>query len=313
MRRPASSPDRLPRRGLAPLELTLSLPLLLMAMALMVILGAAGAWKLRTQANARQAIFRAIYPRRTDADPNPRNWWPASASMGYQGGGPSPFLSDPYVDHRVARGPTIADPETGNSLRVLDDTLDMTQGMHAGRAAVDHQPAMWPGLGVRNTFRRANVMFAGQTWQYGNMGLGWNEARRVTHLYDYEMSRYNPGAASATNAAAQELRMNPYRDELAVLDRDDELRAHYGHDVDFHPRPPRMCTNDPSVLRQYVLRPLLQQIDNVPRRMAQTFLSMYRQQLADLEALDPPPPDFAQRRAELLRKIDQLEDFLRTV
>jgi hypothetical protein len=312
-RSPPSSFRPAPRRGLAPLELTLTLPLLLMVMALMVILGAAGAWKLRTLANSRQAILRAISPRTTDNDPHPPNWWPAATVMQYHANVPSPFPGDPYVEHRVVRGPTIADPRTGNSLRVLIRTLDMREGMHSGRAAVDHAPAMWPRLGVRNAFSRETVMFAGRTWQYGNMGLPSNGTRRILHTYDYEMSRYNPGAAAMVNLAAAALLANPYRPQLEVLDQDAELRAWYGRNIDFHPQPPAACTNDPTVLRNQVLRPLLQRIDNVPRTMAETFLRMYQEQLAALENQNPPPPDLATQRAALLQKIRQLEDFLSTL
>lgn len=294
------------RRGLAPLELTLALPLLLMAMALMVILGAAGAWKIRTLANSRQAILRSIHPRSTDNDPRPANYWPAGSTMQYHGGGPSPFPNDPYAEHRVVRGPTIADPETGLSLNVLIDTLDMRQGMHSGRASVNHDPAMWPRLGVRNAFTRETVMFAGQVWTYGNMGIAHNHVRRILHTYNYSMDRYNPSAAAAVNLARADLLGNPYRADLEVLDHDLELRAFYGDFIDFHPRPRSACSNDPVFLRDQVLRPLLQRIDNVPRSMAQTFLRMYRQQLANLDPQTPPPPD-------LLQKIQQLEDFLATL
>lgn len=298
---------------MAPLELTLTLPLLLMVMALMVILGAAGAWKIRTLANSRQAILRAIYPRTTDNDPHPPNWWPAATTMQYHANVPSPFPFDPYAEHRVVRGPTLTDPRTGNSFNVLTGTLDMTAGMHSGRASVDHAPAMWPRLGVRNAFSRDTVMFAGQTWQYGNMGLTSNDTRRILHTYDYEMSRYNPGAAARVNMAATVLLANPYRRQLEVLDHDAELRAWFGRNIDFHPHPPSACTNDPIVLRHQVLRPLLARIDNVPRTMAETFLGMYRQQLAALDNQQPPPPDLATQRAALLQKIQQLEDFLRTL
>lgn len=302
-----------PRRGLAPLELTLTLPLLLMVMALMVILGAAGAWKLRTLANSRQAILRAIYPRTTDNDPHPPNWWPAATVMQYHANVPSPFPFDPYAEHRVVRGPTIADPRSGNSLSVRTGTLDMTAGMHSGRASVDHDPAMWPRLGVRNAFSRETVMFAGQTWQYGNMGIPTNGTRRILYTYDYEMSRYNPGAAAMVNLAAATLLANPSRPQLEVLDQDAELRAWYGRNIDFHPQPPAACTNDPSVLRTQVLRPLLQRIDDVPRTMAETFLRMYREQLDALDNQTPPPPDLDSQRGVLLQKIRQLEDFLRTL
>lgn len=312
MRPPIRHP-RPVRRGLAPLELVLSLPLLLMVMALMVIVGAAGAWKVRTLANSRQAVFRAMFPRSTDNDPVPPNYWPASASLQYTGGGSSPFPADPFAEHIVVRGPTFSDPETGHALNVRIRTMDMTAGMTSGRATINHDSAMWPQLNARNRFTRDNVMFAGHGWQFHALGIPYNDSRRILYTYDYEMSRYNPEAAAATNAAAQDLRSNPNRAALAVLDRDAELRWWFGHNIDFHPYPNNICSNDPARLRQQVLLPLLARIDNVPRRMATTFLSMYRTQLQLLNEMDPQPPDADARRASLMELIRQLEDFLQTL
>ena len=313
MRVVRNSHERPPRRGLAPLELTLALPLLLMVMALMVIMGTAGAWKVRTHANARQAIFRSMYPRTTDNDPHPPNWWPSSTSMNYHGGGTSFLSADPYASHTAVRGPSIADPGTGNALRVLINTLDMRRGMNSGDASVDHEPPMWSRLGFRNTFNRDNVMFAGQTWQYGNMGIPSNRSRRILHTYDFEMGKYEPQAASRVRAAESAIRTNPNRADLVVLDRDAELRAHFGRYTDFHPQPRGHCTHDPAVLLRDVIPPLLTSIDNVPRRMAERFLRMYREQLQALEAMDPKPPNYAQEKARLEQLIQQLEDFLSTL
>lgn len=312
------------RAGLAPLELTLALPLLLMLMALMVLIGTAGAWRVRTNVNSRHAVFRAMYPRTTDDDPRPSNWWPDSARMDYRGGGAAPFSNDPFSEHEVVRGPSVTDFESGNSLRVLIDSLDMTDGMSSGYATVDHEAAMWPRLGVRNNFSRDTVLFAGQTWQYGNMGIPWNWSRRIEYTYDYELSKYNPDAAARTLDVSQMILNYPMRGALAVLDSDDELHDWFypasdpWHSDDFYPRPPVRCMSledleDPMALREIVLEPLLERIQNVPRRMAQRFYQMYWQQLQILEGMDPRPPDYAQKKAELERKMQQLADFFATL
>ena len=290
----------------------MSLPLLMMAMALMVIMGAAGAWKVRTVTNSRQAVFRGMWPRTTDNDVKPDNYWPQSGQLSYNSnGGLSPVREDPFEEHTAVRGPVVTDPDTGMTLNIKVRTLDMQNGMRSGRASIDHDPAMWGTLGVRNAFSRNNVIFAGQTWQYGNMGIPHNRARRHLYTYDYDMARYNPDAMMRANAAKSAILSNPQRQDLEVLDRDAELRAWYGNNVDFHPQP-RGCTVDPREFRDIVNR-LLGSIDNVPRSMANRFLSMYRAQLNLLEAMDPPPPDYAQRKAELELKIQQLEDFLGTL
>jgi hypothetical protein len=301
-----------PRRGLAPLELVLSLPLLMMMFALIVIMGSAGAWKVRADANSRQAILRAVYPRTTDSDPHPLNWWPASASMTYHDGGSSFLAADPYAAHTAIRGPWVTSPESGTALRVLTDTMDMTLGMRSGQADINHDPPMWGRLGVRNDFTRENIMFAGQTWQYGNLGIPSNSSRRILHQYDYELSKYNPVAAARTQAARQAILTNPNRQALMVLDRDAELRAWYFHNFDFHPQPGG-CTYDPTEIQTRILPGLLNGIDNVPETMTNRFLRMYYEQLAALEAMNPPPPDYAQQKADLETKIRQLEEFAATL
>lgn len=299
----------------------MALPMMLMLLALMIIFGSAGAWKVRTLTNSRQAIFRAMWPRTTDDDPKPSNWWPASATMSYSEEFASPFSNDPFVDHTVVRGPSVGDAMGGNSLTVLIDTLDMTDGMHAGQAAIDHEPAMWPALSRRNNFDREFSMFAGHQWQHGNMGIS-NWTRRVMVTYDYELSKYNPGAMQQAQQAADRILGNPSRGDLMVLDRDEELRAWYGNYVDFHPRPDNACTHELLTLQTVILPDLQERIrgeqpgskaQSVPANMARTFLSMYRAQLAALQAQNPPPAGAGQTQADLETKIRQLEEFLATL
>lgn len=304
--------SRTSRRGLAPLELVLALPLMCMALALMVVIGTAGAWKVRTLANARQAVFRSTWPRTTDNDAKPANWWPPSATMSYQPADPSPLSQDPFASHSVVRGPTVGDAG-GRSLTVMMQTLDMTEGLHTGRASINHEPAMWPQLDRRNRFTRDNDIFAGQTWQFGNLGLPDNLTRRILSTYDYHLGRYDGAAFARVMTAANRLLSYPQRPALVVLDRDAELRAHFGRYSDFHPQPQYLCSNDPTTMRSVLLQDLQDRIRDVPRRMAERFRLMYQQQLDALRAMRPPPPGFAQQEAELLRKIAEMDAFLATL
>ena len=68
------------RSGLAPLELTLSLPIMLFVMGLMIIVGTTASWKIRTVTNSRQAVWRTIDPRDGEEDPHSRGW-PSAARM----------------------------------------------------------------------------------------------------------------------------------------------------------------------------------------------------------------------------------------
>src|SRR5438309_1547037 len=71
-----------PRRGLAMLELTLALPIMLFVMALIYNYGIAAAWKVRENSVARLAIWQSRWPRSGASDPKPSYWFPATATMG---------------------------------------------------------------------------------------------------------------------------------------------------------------------------------------------------------------------------------------
>ncbi len=307
------------RAGLAPLELTLALPLLLMLMALMVLVGTAGAWKVRTLSNSRQAVFRAMWPRSGSGDPKPANYWPGSGDLSFGNFGPSPFSVDPYGEHVVVRGPVVSDPFTGYGLGVRINTIDMTDGLRSGQARINHDPALWPALGQRSNFRRDTLIFAGNQWQHNEMGFS-NNARRVPETYHYDLARYDAAATQRMQTAQQRLLSFPQRAVLAVLDRDDELRGWYGDpytpysqdQYDFlsaYPAARRLCTSDPVDLLEDVVRPLLAQIEDVPEDLSNMFLRMYQEQLQVLDLMDPPAPDDAQQRARLLQLISQLQQF----
>src|SRR5207302_1365477 len=70
------------RRGLAPLELVLSLFFLLVIMALIINFGTTAPWHVRGQIAARHAVWRTLSGRTGSVGyPNPPNWWPP-ATMG---------------------------------------------------------------------------------------------------------------------------------------------------------------------------------------------------------------------------------------
>ena len=69
------------RRGLAPLELVLSLPILLMVMALMINFGTVACWKVRGLGVSRQCVWGNRWPRSTANFPQPV-FWPQSSPPG---------------------------------------------------------------------------------------------------------------------------------------------------------------------------------------------------------------------------------------
>ncbi|REJ89742.1 MAG: hypothetical protein DWQ34_18530 [Planctomycetota bacterium] len=296
------------RAGLAPLELVLSVPMLMMILSMMIIVGTAGSWKLRTLANSRQAAARSIWPRDGENDPYPDSWWPASASMNFRSASPSPVEIDPFAQHYVVRGPIVPSPGGGQPLRVIDDTLDMTLGLEAGFAEVDRDLPLWKQLPHRNHYSRDTLFFSGEQWQHGSMGIS-NNTRRMLVTYEYDLARYDPAATQQMMAAANALVSNPMRQTMFILDRDDELRTWYSDPytpysddrydwLSFYPPVARGCDLD--------LRPrvdvLISAVENVPRQIAQRFRRMYEEQLNQ----NPPPPN----ASDLQQKIQQLDEFI---
>src|SRR5688572_28950253 len=94
----------LARRGLAPLELVLWLPVFMMVLALMVVFGNAAVWKVRTAFAARDAVWRIRTPRTGQNDPAPANFRPATVNITAGDAGNLPSLDDPRIDHPVVRG-----------------------------------------------------------------------------------------------------------------------------------------------------------------------------------------------------------------
>src|SRR5437762_13443616 len=107
------------RRGLAPLELVLAIPLVLFVVALSVIMGAVSCWKVRAESVARDAIFSRRWPRGGPADPQESEWRVANATRGDQGGPSLPELDNPVFQNPLLRGPL---PGIGVNSQMLDPT-----------------------------------------------------------------------------------------------------------------------------------------------------------------------------------------------
>src|SRR5690606_19892736 len=125
------------RRGLAPLELVLALPLLLAVMALVVVYGNAAFWKVRGLSVARNAAWSNRWPRTGFDEPAPNPWTPGNYSR--RAGNDIDVLDDPMLQHPVVRGPL------GN-FNVRSRLLDPSRGVIEGHAEAKIQPAMMPSL-----------------------------------------------------------------------------------------------------------------------------------------------------------------------
>lgn len=330
------------RRGLAPVELVLYLPIMLFVMGLMMIFGASGGWKVRTMANSRQAAWRAFEHRTGNEDAHPEGW-PASAIIERRDASPPVVEDDPFADHQVVRGPTLS--AGGASLPVKEDTLEMRDGLMAGFAEIERP---WPLLKKMKpgkiNFPRELQVLDGSRWQYTSMGMGWNLARRVLFTYEFDVTAA-PGGQQALQRyvdAALAIIQNPNRDKLIPLEGNDPepLQCDGTRSPDFQPKIrigsepativalldqgqrtllPTYCQFDPDRIRRDKIfdesrpnRPdrLIPQIRRVPASMKSWYLNYYKGVKSNLEAIPPPrPPGVQQKIADLERKISQLETF----
>jgi hypothetical protein len=172
MRQRRTSIDSRGRRsGLAPLELVLSIPLLMMILCLIIIAGTAAVWKVRTAVNSREAAFRTVG---RDIDRLVPGHWPGS--MAIDRVRQVDLVFDPFLGHQVVRGPVVG------QLVVDVELLNMISGTHVGSAEIDRDLPVWRRLPYRNHYVRDTPIFSGPTWQHRSMGIG-NDDSRVRRLY----------------------------------------------------------------------------------------------------------------------------------
>lgn len=310
------------RKGLAPLEFVLWLPVLLFVMALMVNYGTMATWRVRSEIVSQHAVWRTRWPRNAATESPPtRPYWPADAGMTTEPDTAPDLLNIPEIDHPVVRGPIP------NGF-VVRPVLDPTRGAIKGVSEVNRQFPLLPRIG---SFESGDVdtPLIDRQWSSAMMGIP-NMYRRTLVLY--QLPRTDPSLPRAFSLAVQSVLSIPHYSALAVLDRDADIRRYTGGYVDFHPRVGRMCELDPQVVYDREVEPLvdirgadgdirLGEISRLPRTMTNYFLGMYRavvqrmrQRIQDLqdELSGTPPPD-AQRRAQIQSEIAALEAEIATI
>jgi hypothetical protein len=169
------------RRGTAMVELAFAATPLLFIMALMILVGSLGSWKVRTHANARQAAFRAVWPRTTDRDPTPPDWRNGTSLVTTDTTLPL-FPFDPYSEHTAVRGPVYSPQQGNGAIPVNGAGFDLRGQVLDARAIVNRPPAIWGRIGVRTAFT-VDYHLLRNEWQYGAMGYGGNNDRRGRQLY----------------------------------------------------------------------------------------------------------------------------------
>lgn len=294
------------RRGLAPLELTLSLPIMLFVMGLIIIAGTTGAWKARTVTNARQAVWRTLSPRQGTNDANPLGW-PDSAEMSVEAGQNSPVEFDPYEYHSVVRGQPLAAP-SGESMEVEEGLFDMQAGLQLGFGRIDRRyPVMGNMSPGRIDVQREHPVLD-ENWTFRNMGLDHNRIRRINHIYPQDREAQLNQQAQRYQQAAIAILTNPQNPILDTLDNDQELRSPrpsgmqyepiygIGYAPDYHlpanrflrrqlTDPRRVCSYNPQTIRDQLVSDLLNAINQVPQRLTQDYLRMYGSHISHIEGL----------------------------
>lgn len=304
------------RAGLAPVELTLSLPILLFVMALMVIIGTTAAWKARAVSVAREAVWRTNLRRTGANDPYPRTW-PNDARMMVANSSRAILPSDPYSQHVVVRGPILTAP-TGEALPVRNDLSDMDGGLRRGIAGIERPYPMLRRMG-RIDLERDHALLQDH-WTYLEMGYPNNWMRRVLRIYPIDLAALIPGETQRYMTAALAILQNRNLQILQMLDNDDELRQPVpvgsmyeppygiGFAPDYHfpernpirarlLNPELVCSYNISDLKSSITDPLFQEIRGhsgmrsrldecgVAGRLTRDYLRMYQRHMRHIDSI----------------------------
>lgn len=294
------------RQGLAPLEFTLALPILVMMMALMIDFGVVGAWKIRTQTNARYAAYRTVNARTGQFNPNPP-YWPSNAPLTTSNGTDLPTSSQLWDSRQellcpCVRGPQLTAPHADNTVNV-PGRMEMDGLVLEGNAVLDKPLPLLrgaiPGSG-RFRFNLKQDVFDNQ-WQFYAIGIPWNNHIRADLWWDIdhtELAGRDGDIAKNLQALDDHLRQlqqSNTRSHLYPLDNDEEFIRYSGFPPpDLYPRMSRLCMLDPmDVYNSGVSRldgdgqrnagSLLSRIDDLPCSFSRRFTNMYRTWICELE------------------------------
>lgn len=164
------------RRGLAPAELVLVLPLMMLVAGLMLFVANAGVWKLRAHAAAREAAFQSVQPRSDVALAQPPEWRRPDVTFQTKPGS-TIWPTDPFANHTLFRGPAW------DWLQVDPQLLDGSTGAIVGEATSAIASGLWPQMHITYRFTRQVSILGHQLWGYQEMGFPNHEFRRSLRLF----------------------------------------------------------------------------------------------------------------------------------
>lgn len=300
------NPQSHPRRGLAPLEFVLALPMLVMMMALMIDFGVAGAWKIRTQTNARYAGWRTLTNRSGQFNATPP-YWPSSANLSAQTGTALPNVNQQWDSTsdllcNCTRGQQLTAPGAIAAINV-PGRLEMDDDVIRGNADLERNLPLFrgalPATGGRFRFNVNQDLFDNH-WQYNTLGIPHNDYPRSRVWWDIEhadLAALDPAIDThkqLLDQNLQRLQANPNQADLYPLDNDDEFLRYTGNAPEFYPRLARLCIADENIVYLTAIsrtdmdgqpnqNSLLSRIDRLPCTMSQSFTGMYRSWICELE------------------------------
>lgn len=282
------------RGGLAPVEMALTLPLLMGFVAALVAFGYAASWKIRSEVVARNIGWRNRHPRWANWNAYPAEW-PTTATFDRHG---APRLSD-LDQFSVTQAPVIRGPIS--QVNVNSNLLNISRDVVQSGAQIQRTPPLLPRLGQISY--DTSHQYLDDFFTHSEMGIS-NSSRRIPSIYELDLDFV--GDSAPVLLAVSAIQNNPRRQLLIALEQDPEFIAWQGGAPDFHPRvSSRSYELDIDWVREQRVGGLLRSIDRLPQTMVRSTIGLYRRQINDSE---PPLPDASV--AELERKIEELEDYL---
>lgn len=336
------------RAGLAPLELVLFAPFLVLMAALMICFSDASLFKIRAQTAVHYAATQTEGVRgsqyslqATNLNPRPDDWpEPGTISgdgTGSLANGPSswnvPDNNDYWGRSNALQG-SLQEPVFGKSLPVNREFF-MEEGMRRGRVTRTRQyPMLQSILSDDGNYRiDHDFEYLQGDWDYGNIGHVANQPYggsvrtdqwRANTLYDISLMPDEVGVENLDEFLALREALTNLQDltnkndtasrnvdDLDALDADWEwLDYRAGWPPNFHPHPVGCVDSFEEYRDSGALQGFLDRIQGVPRRMATSWKRTYEAELNQRRN----DPDYIPRGplsdAELQEKIDELKDFL---
>jgi hypothetical protein len=324
---------RCARRGLAPLELVLSLFFLLVMMALIINFGTTAPWHVRGQIAARHAVWRTLSGRTGQSGyPNPPNWWPPATMSAVQG---IPLNANTVgqvwnggdLMQPALRGPVITDPATGRQILMNNlQYLEMVNQAEVGTASLTKAMPLLPKLRKAAINPRQPVIdhlwrFSDMNPQSGGVAMRQNGDWRTYGWYRIRFEELGNGDLMKLflqfQQTDQKIQQNPDIASLWPLDRDNEFPPWGLPSPDVYPILAGCDDSPRSLQRNAIMNPrgLIDRIRgnstlNVPgvsKTLAQKFIELYKKQIQFYQSQQPPDQAEVQRLQNLIQQLQQVK------